>query len=73
MRAHNAAEAATKLALKALLQKRLLDFVWDKLEDGQPDPTSGRYRALPKGKAAFTADLTPADAVAVHEELSWCD
>ena len=72
MLADNAAERATRVALKALCQKGLLRFVYDKDADGKVVHTSGRYIALPKGKAAFTALLAPGDAVAVHDELSWC-
>ncbi len=73
VRAPNAAKAATKMALDALRKKGLIQAVCDTLANGQQDRASGRYRALPMGRAAFTALLEPADAVAVHDELSWCD
>ena len=60
------------MALKALRQKGLLEAVCDTDENGRQDKATGRYRALPKGRAAFTACLEPADAVAIHDELSWC-
>ena len=63
---------ATRIALKALRQKGLLEVVCDTLADGQLDKANWRYRALPMGRAAFTASLAPDDAVAVHDELSWC-